>query len=121
MKLFTQLKICQAGLVVWCSSAGIAGADVISSNLSDTAVAADFAGTQIDVDGTNGWALNPFSGGVGVANTDLFQHARAGTGNLDTIQPFGVGSTIGAGSLFSTGYGGSMNHLGSTFTAGSEG
>jgi autotransporter-associated beta strand protein len=121
MKLSKHLKFCQAGIVAWFSSAGLVKADVIYSGLNNTTIPADFTGVQIDVDGLNGWDLNPFFGGVGVANTDLFQPARTGTGNLDTLQNLPVGGTIGAGSLFSTGYGGSQNHLGSTFTAGTDG
>lgn len=89
------------------------------SNFQNIPIPTDFTGVTVNVaDGT----LNPFFGGVGVANNDLLQPLRAGTGNLDTLLNLAVGTTIDAGSLYlSTGYGGSMDHLGSTFTAGQEG
>ena len=69
-----------------------------------------------------GGTINPFFGGVGVANNNLLQPVRVGTGNLDAIRNLAVGASIDASSLsFSTGYGGSVSHLGSTFTAGAEG
>lgn len=95
-----------------------AGADVIYSNLLDTPIPTNFTGVTITVDGGT---INPFFGGVGVANDDLFQPVRIGTGNLDTIRNMAVGSVIDVGDLFSTGYGGSQDHLGTTFTAGQEG
>jgi autotransporter-associated beta strand protein len=95
---------------------GTASADVISSNLQDTPITADFTGGCLDVNG-GGWDINPFFGGVGVANSAGFQPARSGTGNLDPILNFSVGSIIDVGQFFSTGSGGSQSHLGNTFTS----
>ena len=96
-----------------------AAADVIYSNLLDTAIPTDYTGVTVTV---AGGTINPFFGGVGVANNNLLQPVRVGTGNLDAIRNLAVGASIDASSLsFSTGYGGSVSHLGSTFTAGAEG
>jgi len=95
-----------------------ATAETIYSGLLDTPIALDFDGTTITI---NGGTFNPFYGGVGVANNDLLQPARVGTGNLDTILNFSVGDVIGSNLNFSTGFGGSDDHLGNTFTAGQEG
>lgn len=100
---------------------GAARADVVYSNLRDTTIPADFTGLFVDVDGNSAWDLNPFFGGVGVANTSEFQPARLGTGNLDAINGFAAGDVIDVSRLFSSGYGGSQTHLGSTFTSGQEG
>ena len=96
-----------------------AAADVIYSNLQNTAIPTTYTGVTVVV---AGGTINPFFGGVGVANNDLFQPVRVGTGDLDAIRNLAVGTAIDASSLsFSTGYGGSVSHLGSTFTAGTEG
>lgn len=92
--------------------------ETIYSGLLDLAIPLNLTGTTVSI---AGGTINPFFGGVAVANNDLFQPARVGTGNLDTILNFAAGSTIGSGLYFSTGYGGSQDHLGNTFTAGQEG
>jgi autotransporter-associated beta strand protein len=110
-----------------CYSTGIAAivlvlpaaADVSYSGLLDTPIPADFTGVTVAV---AGGTLNPFFGGVGVANDDVLQPFRSGTGNLDNLLNFAAGATLDAGTLsLSTGYGGSLAHLGSAFTAGAEG
>ena len=94
-------------------------ADTIYSNFQNIAIPTDFTGVTVNI---AGGTINPFFGGVGVANNDLLQPLRDGAGNLDTLLDLSVGATINAGSLYlSTGFGGSMDHLGSTFTAGQEG
>lgn len=93
-------------------------ADTIYSNLQDTAIPTDFTGVTVTI---SGGTLNPFFGGVGVANNNLFQPARTGTGNLDSLANLTVGSVVDVNDLFSSGYGGSQTHLGTTFTAGQEG
>lgn len=96
-----------------------AAGDVIYSNLLDTAIPLDFTGVTVTLAG--GGSINPFFGGVGVANNDLLQPGRTVAGNLGTLQNFAVGSTIDTSLLLGTGYGGSQTHLGTTFTAGQEG
>lgn len=98
-----------------------ATADTIYSNLQDTVIPTDFTGVFIDVDGNSNWDINPFFGGVGVANSSAFQPVRTSAGNLGTLQNFAVGSSINVSGIFATGSGGSQDHLGSTFTSGQEG
>lgn len=89
-----------------------AGADIIYSGLLDTAIPTAFTGTTVQVgDGT----LNPFFGGVGVANNDMLQPGRVGSGNLDAIRKYGTGVTIDSAMTLDAalGYGGSSTHLGS--------
>ena len=96
-------------------------ADTLYSNLQNIPIPTTFDGVMIDVDGTGGWDLNPFFGGVGVANSPAFQPARTGTWCLDPLQDFAAGATIDGSCNFSTLFGGSDTHLGTTFTAGQEG
>ena len=93
-------------------------ADTIYSNLLDTPIPTGFTGITLNI---NGGTINPFFGGVGVANNNLFQPVRTGTGNLDSLSNISIGSTINVANIFSTGAGGSQTHLGTTFTAGQEG
>lgn len=95
-----------------------AAADTLYSGLLDTPISLNLTGTTVNI---AGGTINPFFGGVGVANNNLLQPGRDGTNNLDTILNFAVGSTISSGLNFATGYGGSEDHLGTTFTAGQEG
>jgi autotransporter-associated beta strand protein len=96
-----------------------ASADTIYSGLLDTPIPTDFTGTTVTI---AGGTLNPFFGGVGVANNNLLQPFRDGTGNLDTLLNLSVGTTIDAGTVYlSSGYGGSVDHLGASFMAGTEG
>jgi autotransporter-associated beta strand protein len=96
-----------------------AAADTLYSGLLDTAIPTDFTGATVTIDGG---VLNPFFGGVGVANNDLLQPFRDGTGNLDTLLNFSAGTVLDASTLhLSTGYGGSQDHVGTTFTAGNQG
>ncbi len=104
--------------VVTAAMLSTAVGETIYSGLLDIAIPLNLTGTTVNI---AGGTINPFFGGVGVANNDLLQPARVGTGNLDTILNFAAGSTIGSGLYFSTGYGGSQDHLGITFTAGQEG
>lgn len=105
-----------------------APAAVIFSGLQNIAIPTDFTGIYLDLDaGTTstsesaGWDINPFFGGVGVANNTVFQPARTGTTNTAPILGLAVGATVDVAQLFSTGYGGSQTHLGPQFAAGQEG
>ena len=101
-----------------------AAADIIYSGmLNPSAIPTDYTGMTVTVgDGT----LNPFFGGVGVANNNFLQPGRIGTGNLDAIVNFGLGTTIDSSITLDSalGYGGSSTHMGAgamQFVAGSEG
>lgn len=97
-----------------------ATADTLYSGLLNTSISTDFTGVFVTIDGG---VLNPFFGGVGVANNNLLQPARTGTGSLDSLMNFGLGATIDSSIVLASanGYGGSQTHVGTTFTAGQEG
>ena len=100
-----------------------ASADTIYSGLLNTTIPTDFTGTTVII---AGGTLNPFFGGVGVANNNLLQPGRVGTGNLDAIKNFGVNAIIDGGLVLdaSNGFGGSFTHLGAgpvQFQAGTDG
>ena len=97
-----------------------AAADVIYSGYQNISIPTNFTGVSVTVDGGT---INPFFGGVGVANDANFQPVRTGTGGLDPIVNLAAGTTVDASSVYSTGAGGSFTHVGGagTFTAGSEG
>ena len=97
---------------------GAASSDVVYSNFLNTTIANTYTGTDVYVgDGT----LNLFFGGAGVANDSEFQLFRTAAGGLATMQGFAPGDPIGLGSgTLATGSGGSVDHLGSQFTAGTE-
>jgi autotransporter-associated beta strand protein len=114
-------KFSSAAAIVVLTMSLPAAADVIYSNYLNTPIPLDFTGVTINV---GGGSLNPFFGGVGVANNASLQPFRDGTGGLDTILNFGFGATINSSTITLAnpgGFGGSIDHVGSTFTAGSEG
>jgi autotransporter-associated beta strand protein len=102
-------------------ASGQGRADVIYSGLQNITIPTTYNGVYIDVDGIGGWDLNPFMGGVYLYNSSSFQLARSGIGSLDTALNLTPGSTIGSGLNFATGSGGSLDHLGTQFTASQEG
>ncbi|KAB2637757.1 MAG: hypothetical protein DVB25_09400, partial [Verrucomicrobia bacterium] len=108
-------------------------AEVVYSGIQDIAIPANFDGVFLNVVTQqhatyefSGWDLNPFFGGLGIANAPNFQPARLGTDSGDSIVPLSFGSSISSSLSFATGYGGSgaednSGHLGpgpSQFTAG---
>jgi autotransporter-associated beta strand protein len=107
-------------------------AEIIYSGPMNLPIPQDFAGVFIRltdpagvVPSSQGWHLNPFFGGLGIANSPDFQPVRVGTGSEDPILALAVGTSIGSSSTFSSGWGGSgaeddSGHLGpgaSQFTA----
>jgi autotransporter-associated beta strand protein len=108
--------------LVTCALSGPAAADIIYSNLQEIAIpTGNWTGVTVTV---NGGTINPFFGGVGVANDALLQPARNGTDPLATLLNLPVGTTLAAsnGTLnFATVAGGSEDHLGTTFSPGTEG
>ena len=96
-------------------------ADVIYSNSLNTTIPLDFTGVTINV---GSGSINPFFGGVGVANDVALQPFRDGTGGSDTILNFTAGDIINSSTATLAspgGFGGSTDHVGGTFTAGAEG
>ena len=93
-------------------------ADIIYGNLQQI-IPTDYTGVTITVgDGT----LNPFFGGVDVANNNNLQPFRVGTTVLSTIVDFSTGVFINSGSgSLATGAGASLNQVGTPFTDGTQG
>ena len=100
------------------STAAPATADIIYGSLQQT-IPTDYTGVTVTV---GSGTLNPFFGGAGVANNNALQPFRLAATGLSTVKNFGTGIAIdsGSGSL-ATGAGGSTDHLGDTFTDGTEG
>jgi hypothetical protein len=65
-----------------------ATADTIYSGLLDTTIPTDFDGVTVTI---NGGTIHAFFGGVGVANNNLLQPLRDGTGNLDSLLNLSAG------------------------------
>jgi autotransporter-associated beta strand protein len=87
-----------------------AQAAVVYSGIQNIAIPADFDGVflnvvtqQHDTTEFSGWDLNPFFGGLGIANSPDFQPARLGTNNEDAIVPLSFGSSGSGGSLVKDG------------------
>jgi len=101
---FTPMKLPlrHTGLLAVIGLTGSLAADTLYSNLQNTAIPIDFTGLFVDVDGANGWDVNPFFGGIGVANSPLFQPVRNGTGDLDRILNLSLGATVDINRLFAT-------------------
>jgi autotransporter-associated beta strand protein len=99
-------------------------AEIIYSGPVNIPIPQDFNGVFIRltdpagvVSSSPGWHLNPFFGGLGIANSPDFQPVRVGTGSEDPMLALAVGTSIGSSSTFSSGWGGSgaedgSGHLG---------
>ena len=121
-----------AGLV----PVGDAGAAIVYSGEKNIGITSDFNGVFISVTAqqsstpANGlWDLNPFFGGLGIANSPGFQPVRSGTGNEAPILALTFGASVGGSLTYASGWGGSgaeddSGHLGAgagQFTAGQTG
>ena len=121
-----------AGLV----PVGDAGAAIVYSGEKNIGITSDFNGVFISVTAqqsstpANGlWDLNPFFGGLGIANSPGFQPVRTGTGNEAPILALSLGASVGGFLTYSSGWGGSgaeddSGHLGAgagQFTDGQTG
>ena len=96
------------------ASIGNTSGSIIYSGEKNIVIPQDFAGVFINLtdfqsgaSGSSSWDLNPFFGGLGIANAPGFQPVRIGTGNEDPILPLALGSSIGGSSTFSSEWGGS--------------
>ena len=94
---------------------------LVYSGVQDIAIPTTFAGIYLDLDtgatGTSafaGWDINPFFGGVGIANSAAFQPVRVGSGLFDTYVNQAPGTIINAYTQsYSLGAGGSdTEHFG---------
>ncbi len=99
--------------VLWLSTQSAVG-EIIYSGVRDISIPQSFEGVYIrltDPVGVNpsstSWHLNPFFGGLGIANSPDFQPLRVGAGNEDSIRALALGASIGASSTFSVDWGGS--------------
>ena len=115
---------------------GLGHASIVSFIDVDIPIATTFGGTSVNLetgafantDSLAGADVNFFFGGTGISNdadvalaSPTFQPIRTGTGNTDTVDNRGLGTTVSGANTFSTGFGGSSDHIGSTFTAGVPG
>jgi autotransporter-associated beta strand protein len=109
-----------AGLIL----VGEARATIIYSGQKNIAISSDYEGVFINVtapesstSASGSWDLNPFFGGLGIANSPGFQPARSGTGNEAPILALALGTSVGSSLIHSSGWGGSgaedgSGHLG---------
>lgn len=126
---FSKLLIGNLSALSLLLASGFSSGEIIYSNLQNITIPATYDGIYIDVDGViapstsafTGWDFNPFMGGVYVANNTVFQPGRTTADDMGTLKLFAVDSTVDSGLLLGTGMGGSIDHLGTTFTAGVEG
>ncbi len=90
-------------------TAGSSPAEILFSGQQNIAISQDFDGVYIKVDLTQqnrvvssggDWDLNPFFGGIGIANSPTFQPVRSGTGNEDPIIRIGATSVIDGTATF---------------------
>ena len=110
-------------------AATLASAGVIYSNLQNLAIPKDNDGIYLNVlTGAtgfapfNGWHVNLTFGGINVYNDSTFQPLRVGNTGIDSLRNIATGGLISSVSTnFATDMGVSFDHLGTTFTAGSEG
>jgi autotransporter-associated beta strand protein len=115
---------------------GDAGAAIVYSGQKNIGITSDFNGVFISVTAqqsstpANGlWDLNPFFGGLGIANSPGFQPVRSGAGNEAPILALTFGASVGGSLTYSSGSGGSgaeddSGHLGAgagQFTDGQTG
>lgn len=98
-----------------CGASQAHAATIIYSGMQDIPIPTTFDGVYLDVDAGatstsvfSGWDINPFFGGVGIANSAAFQPVRIGTGQFDAYKNLTLGTIIDAGTLaYSNGEGGS--------------
>jgi autotransporter-associated beta strand protein len=101
-----------------------ARAEIVFSGQKDIAIPTNFDGVYINISNgqsgsspVSGWDLNPFFGGLFIANSPNFQPVRSGEGSEDAIVRLAATSVIGGSSTFSSDWGGSgaeggQGHLG---------
>ncbi|MEI6818357.1 MAG: autotransporter-associated beta strand repeat-containing protein [Verrucomicrobiota bacterium] len=111
-----------------------ARAEIVFSGEKNIAITTNFDGVFINIrDGqsgsesaVSGWDLNPFFGGLFIANSPNFQPLRSGVGCEDAIVRLAATSVIGGSSTFSSDYGLSgaeegQGHLGTNPTQFADG
>lgn len=101
-----------------------AASAIVYSGMQNISITRDFEGVFINITeflrgawAGSSWDINPFFGGLGIANSPSFQPVRTGTGNEDPILALAFGESVDASSQFAAGWGGSgaeddSGHLG---------
>jgi autotransporter-associated beta strand protein len=120
---YSWLALCSGG-AVGLLLVGEARATIVYSGQKNIAISSNYEGVYINVTApesstsANGsWDLNPFFGGLGIANSPGFQPARSGAGNEAPILSLALGMSVGSSLTHSSGWGGSgaedaSGHLG---------
>lgn len=119
-------------LVLWLAAPLWGQSTIVYSGIKNMVIPTNFDGLYLDIDtGITGGPelagldINPFFGGLGIANTANFQPVRSGTNVLDPYLNLAPGTLVSAASTFAIGEGGTdRNHIGSSagqFTASVEG
>ena len=111
-----------------------ARAEIVFSGEKNIAIPTNFDGVFINIrngqsgseSAVSGWDLNPFFGGLFIANSPNFQPLRSGVGCEDAIVRLAATSVIGGSSTFSSDYGLSgaeegQGHLGTNPTQFADG
>ena len=119
MKLFAFMKKVILSLGVFCSVAS-AQSTIVYSGIKNLVIPTNFDGIYLDLDtGTvggpelTGLDINPFFGGLGIANTANFQAVRSGTNILDPYLNLALGTSVNSSLNYATGEGGTdRNHIG---------
>ena len=117
------LALCSGG-AVGLLLVGEARATIVYSGQKNIAISSNFEGVFINVtapesstSASGSWDLNPFFGGLGIANSPGFQPARSGVGDEAPILALSLGTSVGSSLTHSSGWGGSgaedgSGHLG---------
>jgi autotransporter-associated beta strand protein len=117
------LALCSGG-AVGLLLVGEARATIVYSGQKNIAISSNYEGVFINVtapesstSASGSWDLNPFFGGLGIANSPGFQPARSGIGNDAPILALALGMSVGSSLTHSSGWGGSgaedaSGHLG---------
>ena len=117
------LALCSGG-AVGLLLVGEARATIVYSGQKNIAISSNFEGVYINVtapesstSASGSWDLNPFFGGLGIANSPGFQPARSGVGGEAPILALSLGTSVGSSLTHSSGWGGSgaedgSGHLG---------
>jgi hypothetical protein len=115
---------------------GLGEAAIVAYWNEDIPIQTTLGGTSVNLetgafgftDDLPGADVNFFFGGTVLSNdadsglgTPTFQPIRTGTGSADTLSNRGLGSLVDGSNTYGSGFGGSFDHIGDTFTAGTPG
>ena len=93
---------------------------IVYSGIKNLVIPTNFDGIYLDIDTGNtggpelaGLDINPFFGGLGIANTPNFQPVRSGTNQMDPYVNLAPGTVVNETLTFSSGDGGTdRTHIG---------